>query len=67
MVSLKKEVDMKKIANLLVCFGVIMLIIAAISRFIVGQPFSLLGVRALSLIAIANTAFLLGLVLKCGK
>lgn len=55
---------MKKVANLLVFSGVILLVIAAISRFIIGQPFSLLGVRALSLIAIANTAFLLALVLK---
>lgn len=55
---------MKKIANLLVVFGAAILIIAAISRFTVGQPFSLLGVRALSLIAIANTAFLLAIVLK---
>jgi len=55
---------MKKAANLFVLGGLALIIIAAVYRFIIGSPFSLLGVKALSLIAIANTAFLLALLMK---
>lgn len=58
---------MKKASNLLVALGLVVLVVAAISRFIIGQPFLLLGVRALSLIAIANTTFLLALILKLSE
>ncbi len=56
------------ISKVLVGIGCIFLIVAAVNRFIVGQPYVLLGVRALSLIALANTAFLLAILVKqCEK
>ncbi len=56
------------LSKILVAIGCVFLVIAAVNRFIVGQPYVLLGVRALSLIALANTAFLLAiLVSKCEK
>ena len=47
--------------------GFMLLIIAAISRFIIGHPYSLLGVRALSLIGLANTFFLLAALVRLSE
>lgn len=55
---------MDKLAKVLVIIGLIVLIVAASSRFIVGRPYLLLGVRALSLLAISNTLFVLAVLAK---
>jgi len=55
---------MDKLAKVLVIIGLIVLIVAASSRFIVGRPYLLLGVRALSLLAISNTLFILAALAK---
>jgi len=50
--------------NLTIALGVALLSIAALSRLFVGKPFLLLGVRALSVIALANSALLLAILMK---
>jgi len=55
---------MNVLCRILVMIGFAILTVAAISRFFVGLPYSLFGVRALSLIALANTAFLLAILVK---
>ena len=58
---------MKVLFIIFVSVGLAFLVIAATSRFMVGMPFSLLGVRALSLIGLANTAFLLAVLIKVSE
>ncbi len=59
---------MKALANILIVVGVVLLFVAGLSRFFLGRPYTLLGVRALSLIVLSNTTFLLAILLKnCGK
>lgn len=55
------------VSKILIVIGFIFLLVAAVNRFIVGQPYVLLGVRALSLIALANTAFLLAALVKLSE
>jgi hypothetical protein len=55
------------VSKVLVVIGCVFLIVAAVNRFIVGQPYILLGVRALSLLALANTAFLLAILVKLSE
>lgn len=55
---------MKALPNILVGLGLLLLIFAAVTRFFVGRPYGLLGVRALSLIALSNTVFLLAIIVK---
>jgi hypothetical protein len=59
---------MKTLSNILIALGLLLLLNAAVSRLFIGRPFALLGVRALSLIVLANTAFLLAILIKfCEK
>lgn len=55
------------VSKILIALGCAFLVVAAVNRFIVGQPYILLGVRALSLIALANTAFLLAVLVKLSE
>jgi hypothetical protein len=55
------------VSKILIALGCVFLVVAAVNRFIVGQPYILLGVRALSLIALANTAFLLAVLVKLSE
>ncbi len=55
---------MDKLARVLVAFGLVVLLVAASSRFILGRPHLLLGVKALSLLAISNTLFLMAVLVK---
>lgn len=57
---------MKILSNVFVIIGVFLLCIAAIYRFGLGRPFALLGVKALSLIVLADTAFLIAILMKIG-
>ncbi len=55
---------MEKLAKVFIVVGLLILVIAAVSRFIVGRPYLLLGIRTLSLIVIANTLFLMAILIK---
>lgn len=55
---------MEKLAKIFMAVGFLILIIAAISRFMIGRPYVLLGIRTLSLIVISNTLFLLAILIK---
>jgi len=55
---------MNRLAKLFLILGVLVLLAAVLSRFVVGRPYLLLGVRALSLIVISNTFFLLAIIIK---
>jgi hypothetical protein len=57
-------IKMKTLASFLVTLGLLLLAVALASRFVLGKPFSLLGVRAMTLIVLANTSFLLAALLK---
>lgn len=56
---------MRIISNILILGGLLLLVIAGVFRFFIGKPYTLLGVRALSMIVIANTAFLLAILTRC--
>lgn len=55
---------MKALSNLFILLGLLLLMLAGISRLCMGRPFALLGVRALSLIVFSNTCFLLAILIK---
>ncbi len=55
---------MDRLAKILVILGFMLLIVAASSRFVIGRPYMLLGVRALSLLLISNTLFILAILVK---
>jgi hypothetical protein len=55
---------MEKLARIFIALGFLILVIAAISRFMIGRPFVLLGIKTLSMIVISNTLFLLAIVIK---
>lgn len=55
---------MEKLAKILIAAGLLILAIAAISRFMIGRPYVLLGIKTLSLIVIANTLFLMAILVK---
>ncbi len=55
---------MEKLVKVFIALGFIILIVAAISRFVIGRPYVLLGIRTLSLIVISNTLFLLAILIK---
>ena len=58
---------MEKLAKILIAVGFLILVVAAISRFVIGRPYVLLGIRTLSLIVIANTLFLIALLIKISE
>lgn len=58
---------MKILKAFFVVLGIALLVLAAVLRFNIGKPYSLLGVRALSLVALANTAFILAIFLKLSE
>ncbi len=55
---------MEKLAKFLIAVGFLILVVAAISRFVIGRPYVLLGIRTLSLIVIANTLFSIAILTK---
>lgn len=55
---------MEKLAKVFVAAGFLILVVAAISRFAIGRPYVLLGIKTLSLIVISNTLFLLAILIK---
>jgi hypothetical protein len=54
---------MKIITNILIILGVLLLIIAGLGKFL-GRPHLAQGVRLISLIILANTAFLIAILIK---
>ena len=55
---------MGKLAKILIITGFLVLAVAACIKFIMGRPYLLIGVRALSLLVISNTLFLLAILIK---
>lgn len=55
---------MKALASIFIVAGLLLLFIVGVSRFFIGRPYALLGVRALSLIVLSNAAFLLAILIK---
>jgi hypothetical protein len=55
---------MEKLAKIFMVIGLLILVIAGISRFMIGRPYVLLGIKTLSLIVIANTLFLMAILVK---
>lgn len=55
---------MEKLAKIFIAVGFLILVVAAISRFMIGRPYVLLGIKTLSLIVIANTLFLMAILVK---
>ena len=55
---------MEKLTKILIAVGLLILVVAAISRFMIGRPYVLLGIRTLSMIVISNTLFLLAILIK---
>lgn len=55
---------MRVLRDIFIIVGLALLCFAAVFRFLLGHPYALLGVRALSLIALSNTAFLLAVLIK---
>lgn len=55
---------MGKTSKILIFLGFLMLVLAFLIRLPLGRPYSLIGVRALSLIVISNTLFLLAIIFK---
>ena len=55
---------MEKFIKFFIGLGILILIVAAVSRFMIGRPYVLLGIRTLSLIVISNTLFLLAILIK---
>ena len=58
---------MRALSITLVTVGLVFLAIAGIGRIMIGRPYLLLGVRALSLISLANSAFLLAALIKLSE
>lgn len=55
---------MEKLAKIFIIVGIAILAVAAVSRFVIGRPYVLLGIRTLSMLVIANTLFLLSILIK---
>jgi len=55
---------MGKTSKILIFLGLLVLVLAVLIRLPLGRPYSLIGVRALSLIVISNTLFLLAIIFK---
>ena len=55
---------MEKLAKVFIIVGLLILIMAVISRFTIGRPYVLLGIKTLSLIVISNTLFVLAILIK---
>jgi len=63
-IIIKKGGMMEKTSKILIILGILVLVFAVLIRLPLGRPYSLIGVRALSLITISNTLFLLAIILK---
>ncbi len=55
---------MEKLAKIFIAVGFLILVVAAMSRFMIGRPYVLLGIKTLSLIVISNTLFLVAILIK---
>lgn len=54
---------MRIIANTLILLGVLLLIISGVGKLL-GRPHLVLGLRLISMITLANTAFLIAILIK---
>ncbi len=57
---------MKAAANILMVLGLLLLLFAAVGRFM-GQPGFVLGIKVISVITVANTLFMLAILSKLSE
>ncbi len=55
---------MGKIAKIFIFFGLLIVVLAVFIRLPLGRPYTIIGIKSLSLLTIANTLFILAILFK---